>query len=149
MSTATAALSRWSTLQRAVLLLTIGNTAWAIAGLVANPSFATGGRATSAVVLGVDFNGWHAVSGLIVFVPGFVLVRRHDWTRWYAVAIIASLVPSGIWAMASSRPAGLWPFDHQAADAVLHLANAAVYAAFLLWDGQRDGARGRVISSAP
>lgn len=109
----------------------------AVAGFIANPSFATGEAATSVQVLGVDFNGWHALAGLLIFAPGFFVLHRRDWARLYALAVIVSLVPSGIWAMFDSRPAGIWPFVHQASDAVLHLANAALYAALLGADRAR------------
>ena len=129
---------RLSTLGVGVLALTIFNTAWAIAGLAANPSFATGAAATSVRVLGVDFNGWHAVSGLLVFVPGFYFVYKGGLPlRAYAIAMVPALALPGLWALVDSRPMGLWPFEHPSADAILHFANAAAYAALVLVDRHR------------
>ena len=130
---------RWTGLQKGVLAVTVVNTAWAIAGLVANPSFATGDAATSVRVLGIDFNGWHAASGLLVFVPGFYFVRKGGLPlRAYVAAMIPSLVGPGIWALFDNRPMGLWPFEHPTSDAILHFANAAVYAALLVWGWSSD-----------
>ena len=123
---------RFTTLQTGVLLLTVINTAWALAGLITNPSFATGNAATSVRVLGIDMNGWHAASGLLVFVPGFYFAWKGGFPlRAYVAAMIPALVGPGIWALFDHRPMGLWPFEHPTADAILHCANAAVYALLL------------------
>jgi hypothetical protein len=136
-ATGTRAGSWWSeatTLQRGVLLLSVINTTWSVAGLIANPDFATGDAATSVVVLGVDFNGWHAMSGILAFAPGILIARSDELSRIYVIALIPiGFVIPGLWALVDTQPMGLWPFEHNEADAVLHLANAAIYSALLIF----------------
>lgn len=119
-------------LQRGVFVLALINAAWSLAGLIVNPSFATGDGLTGERVLGVDFNGWHAVSGLLIFVPGLYLARRPDWARLYALALIPAVLGPGIWALLDTSPLGIWPFEHNEADAILHFGTAAAFAAVLL-----------------
>lgn len=124
--------TRWTILQRGVLVLAVVNFTWALAGLIANPSFATGDGLSGTSVLGVDYNGWHAVSGLLVFAPGFVLCRRDDWSRLYALAMIPAIAGPGLWALFDHSPLGIWPFAHNVGDAVLHFAVAGCFAVLLL-----------------
>jgi hypothetical protein len=125
---------RWSFLLVGILVLVVINTAWAIAGLIANPSFATGDAVTWVRVLGVDFNGWHAIAGLVVFVPGFYLLVRPDLARVYAIAVIVALVPSGLIALVNSRPLGIFPYEHEVAELTYHLGTAALFAGLLVAD---------------
>src|SRR5882672_10661596 len=70
--------SSWSPSQVAVLVVSLARLAWSVAGLIANPDFATGDAATAKQVLGVDFNGWHALSGILLALPGLLGARRAD-----------------------------------------------------------------------
>ena len=145
-ATGTRGASWWSeatTLQRGVLVLSVVNTAWSVAGLIANPDFATGDAATSVQVLGVDFNGWHALSGILAFAPGILIARSDELSRLYVIALIPiGFVAPGIWALVDTQPMGIWPFEHNEADAVLHLANGVVYTALLLYT-ERERRRAR------
>jgi hypothetical protein len=80
--------SEATTLQRGVLVLSLINTTWSVAGLIANPDFATGDAATSVQVLGVDFNGWHAMSGILAFAPGILIARSDELSRLYVLVLI-------------------------------------------------------------
>jgi hypothetical protein len=131
-------------LQRGVLLLSVINTTWAVAGLIANPDFATGDAATSVQVFGIDFNGWHALSGILAFAPGILIARSDDLSRLYVIALIPlGFVIPGLWALVDTQPMGIWPFEHNEADAVLHLANGVIYTALLLFT-ERERRRARV-----
>jgi hypothetical protein len=136
-ATGARAMTWWSeatTLQRGVFVLSLVNTTWSVAGLIANPDFATGDAATSVQVLGVDFNGWHAMSGILAFAPGLLIARSNELSRLYVLALIPlGFVIPGVWALVDTQPMGLWPFEHNEADAVLHLANGAIYTALLLY----------------
>lgn len=125
---------RPTTLQISVLVVSVIHVAWALAGLIANPNFATGNDATSVAVLGMDYNGWHAVAGFALFIPGLVLARRPDWSRLFVLAVIPSGVLPAIWAFFDDRPLGLLAFDNAWRDIVLHLATAALLAALLALD---------------
>lgn len=136
---------RSTPIQVGVLAISVVNSAWALAGLIANPSFATGDAATSVTVLGIDFNGWHALSGLAVFLPGiYVATRGEALARVYALLMIPAVAGPGIWALLDRRPLGLWPFDHPGSDALLHFASATAYAAVLVvdWGRRRQRAAG-------
>lgn len=121
-------------LQVSVLVVSAVHVAWAFAGLMANPSFATGSDATSVAVLGMDYNGWHAIAGFGLFIPGLILARRPDWSRLFVLAVIPSGVLPAIWAFFDDRPLGLLAFDNASRDIVLHLATAALLAALLALD---------------
>lgn len=125
---------RPTVLQVSVLIVSAVHVAWAVAGLMANPSFATGSAATSVAVLGMDYNGWHAIAGLGLFIPGLILARRPDWSRLFVGAVIPSGVLPAIWAFFDDRPLGLLAFDNAWRDIVLHPATAALLAALLALD---------------
>ncbi len=114
-------------LRRGVLIVSAALLGWSIAGLIANPDFTTGDAATSVRVLGVDFNGWHALSGFLLFGPGIVAARRAEIALLFIPAAVAGLVATGVWALLSSRPAGIFPFDHPSGDAILHFGAATAY----------------------
>lgn len=119
------------TLQSGVLLLSIVNTAWALAGMIANPDFGVNGDLTSERILGIDFNGWHALSGLLVFVPGLVASRRPEWARLYCLAIIPAVAIPGLWGLIDDTPMGIWFFEDNVADAILHFGTAAGFVVVL------------------
>jgi hypothetical protein len=78
-------------------------------------------------VLGVDFNGWHAVSGYLLILPGFYFARRPKWAVWFALYAAGALIITAIYALFSTRPADLLAFPHNEADAALHFSFAAAY----------------------
>jgi hypothetical protein len=103
---------------------------WSIPGLILNPDFATGDAATSELVLGVDMNGWHAVSGFLVAIPGFLAASRAQLAFVFDVAAAASLIATGIWALLSEQVAGgLFYFPNGVGDALLHFGTSAVFVA--------------------
>jgi hypothetical protein len=114
-------------LRRGVFIVSVVLLAWSVAGLIANPDFTTGGDATSVRVLGVDMNGWHALSGFLLFGPGIIASRRAETSLLFIPAAVVALVITGVWALLSDRPAGLFPFDHPSGDAILHFGSAAAY----------------------
>lgn|GEM_PF-1064215 len=120
-----------SFLQPAVLVICLVQLSFAAVGLLANPNFATGDAATSVQVLGVDFNGWHAVSGLALFAPGLLAARRPDWALVYSTAAIALLLGTALWTLLDSRPAGLLWFPHDATDVTFHVLSATAFAVVL------------------
>jgi hypothetical protein len=122
-------------IQLAVLAISLALLVWGIAGLIANPDFSTGSHATSVQVLGVDMNGWHALSGILLTLGGLIAARRAKWAFWFALYAVAALGTTAVWALLDSEPAGLFPFQHQYSDAVLHFAFAGLYggAALIHW----------------
>ena len=124
-------------LRRGVFWVSAVLFAWSLAGLIANPDFTTGAAATSVRVLGVDMNGWHALSGFLLFGPGMIASLRAETSLLFIPAAVGGLVATAIWALFDDRPAGLFPFDHPSGDVILHLGSAAAYLAVLALAWQR------------
>jgi cytochrome b len=120
--------SRWTFAQWGIVVLAALQLAWAIAGLIAEPSFHFGEGAPTKIVLGVDFNGVHALSGFLLFGPAFFFALKPRWAVLYAVFVAAALIITGIWAAFSTSPAGIFAFPDNTADAILHLTTGALFA---------------------
>jgi hypothetical protein len=116
--------------QWAAILGSIAILVWSVPGLIANPDFHIGDSATSVRVLGVDMNGWHAVSGFLVAIPGFFAALRRSWSALFDLAAAGSLLSTAVWAALSTQVAGgLFYFPHGAADALLHLGTSTIFLA--------------------
>ncbi len=103
---------------------------WSLAGLIANPDFTLGHGATSVRVLGVDMNGWHALSGFLITIPGLFAATRAPLSALFNIAAGGALIATAIWAFAATYVAGgLFYFPHGDADAVLHLSVSAIFLA--------------------
>lgn len=119
---------RWTFAQWAIVVIAAFQIGWAIVGLLAEPSFHFGDGAPTERVLGVDFNGVHAVSGFLLFGPAFYFALKPRWAVLYAIYVAAALIVTGLWAIWSTNPAGVFTFPNNDADAVLHLATGALFA---------------------
>jgi Domain of unknown function (DUF4383) len=116
--------------QWAAILGSIAILVWSVPGLIANPDFSTGDAATSERVLGVDMNGWHALSGFLVAIPGFFAALRPDWSGLFNLAAAASLIATGIWVLLDANVAfGLFYLPSTTADALLHFGTSAIFLA--------------------
>jgi Domain of unknown function (DUF4383) len=120
--------SRWTFAQWAIVVIAAFQIGWAIAGLLAEPSFQFGDGAPTERVLGVDFNGVHAVSGLLLFGPAFYFALKPRWAVLYAIYVAVALIVTGLWALWSTSPAGVFAFPNNDADAALHLTTGALFA---------------------
>src|SRR4051812_24334357 len=89
--------------QKGVVAVSAFLTLWNVVGLLANPDFSTGESATAVQVLGVDFNGWHALSGFLLILPGFYFAQRPKWAIWFALYAAGALFFSAIYALFSTR----------------------------------------------
>jgi hypothetical protein len=131
--------------QWAAILGSAAVLVWSVPGLIVNPDFAIGDDATSELVLGVDMNGWHAVSGFLVAIPGFLAALRASWAGLFNLAAAGSLIATGIWALADEHAvAGLFYFPNSMGDAILHFATSAIFVAGALHyflSGRRTAAR--------
>lgn len=120
--------SNWSFAQWGLLVIAAFHVTQAIIGFIAEPSFATGPGAPTVRILGMDYNGWHAVAGLALFGPGLVCCLRKSWSVLYLlVAAVAGGLP-GIWALFSHQVAYVFTFPNNTTDAVVHFITAAVMA---------------------
>jgi Domain of unknown function (DUF4383) len=129
MEATTASRSQWTFAQWAIVIVAAFQLAWATAGLIAEPSFDFGEGAATERVLGVDFNGVHALSGFLLFGPAFYFATRPRWAVLYAIYVAVALIVTGVWAIFSTSPAGIFTFPNNGADAILHITTGALFAA--------------------
>jgi uncharacterized protein DUF4383 len=126
---ATAALrAGWTFAQKGIVVLAAVQLLWALAGFIAEPSFQLGDDAPTEQVLWVDFNGYHALAGLLLFGPAFYFCRRPDWALYYAIYAAGALFLTGIWALFAEQPAWVFTFPNNRNDAIFHLAGGALFA---------------------
>ena len=94
---------KWSFAQAGLLIICAFHVIQAVIGFIAEPSFATGPDAPTVQVLGMDYNGCHAVAGLALFGPGLVCVLRKSWSVLYLLAAAVAGALPGIWAFSRTR----------------------------------------------
>lgn len=140
MTTANTTSSRQSTLfevqrpfspvQWAAVLGSLAVLVWSVPGLIVNPDFATGDSATAERVLGVDMNGWHAVSGFLIAGPALMLASRPHLVARFLPLAAGGLIATAVWALLSTKLAGgLFYFPNNETDALLHLATSTIFIA--------------------
>ena len=132
-------MSEWTFGQKALAAAAALQLLWATAGLIAEPSFHLGAEAPTERVLGVDFNGIHALSGFLLFLPAFYFARRPDWAFYYDVYVAGALFVTGVWALFEEQPAWVFTFPNNSADGIFHLATGTLFAilAALQWAENR------------
>ena len=88
---------KWSFAQFGLLIICVFHVVQAVIGFIAEPSFAVGPDAPTVQIMGMDYNGWHAVAGLALFAPGLVFAMRKSWSVLYllAAAVAGALPGSG------------------------------------------------------
>ena len=126
---ASAALRReWTFAQWGLVVLATVQLLWATAGLIAEPSIDFGEGAVTKQVLGVDFNGVHALSGYLLFLPAYYFALRPRWALYYCAYVAAALWATGIWALFDHQPAYVFTFPNNHSDAYFHLATGTLFA---------------------
>ncbi len=132
-------MTRWTVAQRGLLVISVAHVGLAVVGYVAEPSFEVGPGAPTAQVALMDYNGWHAVAGLALFLPGVLFALRNSWAVAYLVAggIMAAL--PGFWALFSHQVAYVLTFPNNITDAVVHFVTGAVMIALAAIQARRDG----------
>src|SRR3954468_17094601 len=117
---------KWSFAQIGLLIIAAFHVIQAVIGFIVEPSFALGPDAPTAQIMGMDYNGWHAVAGLALFAPGLVFAMRKSWSVLYLlVAAVAGALP-GVWAIFSNQVAYIFAFPNNVTDAVVHIVSATV-----------------------
>lgn len=118
----------WTFAQKGIVILAAIQLLWALAGFIAEPNFSLGDDAPTERVLGVDFNGYHALAGLLLFGPAFVFALRPTWALFYAIYAAFALYATGIWAFFDEQPAWVFTFPNNNADAIFHIATGTLFA---------------------
>jgi Domain of unknown function (DUF4383) len=130
---------KWSVAQVGLLVISAFHVLQAAIGFIAEPSFATGPGAPTVQILGMDYNGWHAVAGLALFAPGLVFALRKSWSVLYLLtAAVAGALP-GIWAFFSNQVAFVFTFPNNTTDAIVHMVTAALMIAVAAVQIRIDG----------
>ena len=129
---------QWTFAQWALVVLASLQLLWATAGLIAEPSIDFGDGAVTAPVLGVDFNGVHALSGFLLFLPGYYFATRARWAVYYSIYVAVALWVTGIWAFFDKQPAYVFTFPNNHADAYFHMATGTLFALIALVQVIRD-----------
>jgi hypothetical protein len=127
MEAAAVSRSRWTFAQWSIVVLASLQLLWALAGLIVEPSFHFGDGAPTERVLGVDFNGVHALSGFLLFGPAFFFALKPRWAVLYAIYVAIALIVTGLWAIWSTSPAGVFTFPNNNADAILHISTGILF----------------------
>ncbi len=138
MEAAIAPRAPWTFAQKGIVVLAALQLLWALAGFIAEPSFHLGTDAPTEPVLGVDFNGYHALAGLLLFGPAFYFALKPKWALYYAIYAAVALFVTGIWALFEQQPAWVFTFPNNTNDAVFHLVGAAFFAAVALIQTGQD-----------
>jgi hypothetical protein len=120
-----------------VLVLSVVALVHDIAALAINPDFGIGANAHTVKFLWVDYNGWHAVAGLALFVPGLFVWRRADLARVYSLAVVLALMVTAIWGLLDQNPLAILSFPDQRADAIFHVGVASLFVVAMLVDATR------------
>jgi hypothetical protein len=130
---------QWTAVLGAMVVLV-----WSVPGLILNPDFSTGDAASAQLVLGVDMNGWHALSGFLVAIPVLVGAARPYTAAMLSSAAAAGLIATGVWALLDNQVAGgLFYFPNNETDALLHFGTAAIFLAGAAHYLFRERARAR------
>jgi hypothetical protein len=129
----------WTFAQWGLLIICIVHLIQAVIGFIAEPSFATGPGAPTVQILGMDYNGWHAVAGLALFGPGLVFCLRNSWAVLYLLAAAVAGGLPGVWALFSHQVAYVFTFPNNITDAIVHFVTAAIMAAVAGIQIRRDG----------
>ena len=130
---------KWSFAQIGLLVISAFHVIQAVIGFIAEPSFATGPGAPTVQILGMDYNGWHAVAGLALFAPGLVFAIRKSWSVLYLLAAALAGALPGIWAFFSNQVAYVFTFPNNTTDAVVHMVTTGIMLAVAAIQIRIDG----------
>lgn len=122
----------WTFAQKGIVVLAALQLVWALAGFIAEPSIDFGEDAVTERVLAVDFNGVHALSGVLLFAPAFFFALRPNWALFYALYAAFALYATGIWAFFDQQPAWVFTFPNNTSDAIFHIATGTLFLAVAL-----------------
>ncbi len=120
-----------------VLVLCVVALVHDVIALAINPDFGIGANAHTVKFLWVDYNGWHAVAGFGLFIPGLFAWRRADLARAYSLAVVLALLATAIWGLVDQNPLGVLSFPDQRADAIFHVGVAALFVVPMLIEAIR------------
>ncbi len=125
--------------QRVALGLALLNAVFGVIGLIVHPDFGTGSDVSSELFL-VDWNGWHAVSALLLAATAFIAAAKPLWAVAFLAGNVVANVGESVWALFDGTPLGILDFPNVVTDLIFHLAIAAVSLVALFVQLRRDRA---------
>lgn len=134
-------MSSWTITQRTCLVLGVLFLAHAVGGLIVNPDFAVGSATTAKTWLLMDWNGWHALTGMLLWSTSIVVAFRADRARLFALVVAIAQVPIVIWMVFDPRPLGLFLLP-TTTDLIFHSATVLLFAGLFLLDRPRRAGAG-------
>lgn len=123
--------------QKVCLVLGVVLLAHAVGGLVVNPDFKVGSNVTSEEWLLMDWNGWHALSGILLWSAAIFAAFRADYARFFSLAVVLGTFPVVVWMIFDPRPFGVFLLP-TTTDLVFHSAIVATFAGLFLFDRPRQ-----------
>jgi hypothetical protein len=109
-----------------------------VGGMITNPDFSVGDGVTAVPFLGLDYNGWHALSGLLLFGLGMVVSPRADLARTFAIFVVVVDVIVGIWILITPEILGILYLPTTINDVAFHFGAAVLFALALAIDASRE-----------
>jgi hypothetical protein len=136
-------MSKWTVTQWTCLILGGLIVLHSIGGLITNPDFSTGGAITNKLFLGLDYNGWHAVQGILLFAVGVAVSPRADYARIFAFVAVLVDVGAVVWILITPSVLGIIYLPN-IGDVIYHLGVAVLFGLALAVDsaGKRTPAAG-------
>ena len=126
-------MSFWNLTQRLSLILGVLLLAHAVGGMIVNPDFSVGSTATAETWLWMDWNGWHALAGILLWTAGIAAAFRPRPARLFGLLFVATNLPIVIWMLFDPRPLGLFLLPTMA-DLIFHAAVVVIFAGALIID---------------
>ena len=117
----------WTVAQHFAVWIALYTVVVGLVGFAINPDFAIGDDATAEEFMFVDWNGWHAVSALLVGLPGLAIAWFGQLAVPYLIYRAVTDAGAGLWAALDDHPLGVL-YLPTTGDAILHLILAAVAA---------------------
>src|SRR3954471_16664232 len=114
-------MGRLTLTQRLCLVLGVVFLLQSIGGLIANPDFSTGDDASADVFLWMDWNGWHALSGILLWATALAAFPNPRHARMFAWLVIITNVPVIVWMALGDTPFALFHLP-TTRDLVFHTA---------------------------
>ena len=120
---------------------------WALAGLIAEPSFHFGDGAADRSACSASTSTASTPSPASCSLPpAFFFALKPRWAVLYAIYVAAALFVTGIWAFFDKQPAYVFTFPNNHSDAYFHLATGAVFALIAASRSPATAARSGVVS---
>jgi hypothetical protein len=129
--------SEWTVTQWTCLVLGGLIVLHAIGGLITNPDFSVPAT-TAKMFVGLDFNGWHALLGIVTYGLGMVVSPNADLARKFAAFVVLVNLALGVWIMLTPDILGILYLPNAINDAVFHFGSAVLFALALMIDGARQ-----------